>query len=184
VEVYVDEKGSVNQGWYACQVRSRAEKKVVQYLGERGFESFLPLMAVKSRWKDRVKVVDLPLFRGYVFARFTVERYASVLSIPGVATIVRHNGFPAAIRDDEIANLRRFAERLMNSAFDPEPVSRFVTGQRVRILAAPFDGKVEGVVTDLRRDQDADVFVGVDLVGQFVRIKVRAQELALVDSDI
>ncbi len=163
--------------WYACRIMSRAEKKVARYLEDRGIESFLPLVAVKSQLKDREKLVRLPLFGGYVFARFTMERYGDVLRTPRLATVVRSNGAPAAIPEEEIENVRRFAERLQYPGVDPEPVHQFVEGQRVRILAEPFDGRVEGVVLELREGRQVKVFVGVRLIGQSVRISVKAEDL-------
>jgi transcription antitermination factor NusG len=156
---------------------SRAEKKVAQYLEDHGVESFLPLLAVESQWKDRKKLVKLPLFRGYLFARFGNEQYGTVLRVRGLTTVVRHNDVPAVIADDEIENVRRFAARLADADVDPTPVHQFVEGQRVRILAKPFSGAVEGVVMDLREGRQVEVFVGVQLIGQFVRIKVKAGDL-------
>jgi transcription antitermination factor NusG len=177
-----DDGASARSRWYACQVMSRAEKKVARYLDDQGIESFVPLMSVESQWKDRKKIVELPLFRGYLFARFSLDRFGSVLRVPGIATVVRHNGAPAPIADEDIENVRRFAEHLAGAGLEPEPVRQFVEGQRVRILAAPFAGSVEGVVMDLRPGQNVEVFVGVQLIGQFVRIKVRAEDLEPVDS--
>lgn len=166
--------------WYACQVMSRAEKKVAQYLEDHGVESFLPLLAVENQWKDRKKIVKLPLFRGYLFARFGSQQFGTVLKVRGLTTVVRHNAVPAAISEEEIENVRRFAVRLGEADVDPTPVHQFVEGQRVRINAKPFNGTVEGVVMDLRPGRQVEVFVGVQLIGQFVRIKVKADDLETV----
>lgn len=167
--------------WYACQSMARAEKSIVRSLEGLGFEGFLPLMAVKSQWKDREKLVHLPLFRGYVFARFPVERYGEVLRVPRLSTVVRMNGVPAPIPEEEIENVRRFAERLARADLAPEPVHQFVEGQRVRILAPPFDGRVEGVVMEPRGGRGGGrsmtVYVGVHLIGQYLRMQVKAEDL-------
>jgi transcription antitermination factor NusG len=163
--------------WYACQVMSRAEKKAARYLVERGIETFVPMMSVVNQWKDRKKVVEVPLFRGYLFARFVPSQYGGVLRVPGVATVVRHNGAPASIPDREIENVRRLTTAIEAGDVDAEPVHRIGAGQRVRILAKPFDGNVEGVVVDLGAGRSVDVFVGVQLIGQFIRMKVRVDEL-------
>jgi len=63
--------------WYAVRTRSRHERKVRDQLIERQIETFLPLWDRWSRWKDRMKKVEAPLFSGYCFARFVVsERLA------------------------------------------------------------------------------------------------------------
>jgi hypothetical protein len=48
----------------------------------------LPLYRSSRQWSDRVKSLDLPLFAGYVFCRFTVDGRTQVLDTPGVGRIV------------------------------------------------------------------------------------------------
>ncbi len=64
--------------WYAIHTRSRHEKQVDLFLSERGIETFLPLVHTLSRWKDRKKYVDLPLFPGYMFVCTDKERLLDV----------------------------------------------------------------------------------------------------------
>jgi len=54
------------------------------------------------RLSDRVQVLEIPLFPGYVFARFDTRRMAPILRIPGVARAVGFGGKPAAIPASEI----------------------------------------------------------------------------------
>ena len=51
--------------WFAIWTRSRHERAVYDQLTERGIEAFLPTVASWSRWKDRKKKIDRPLFPGY-----------------------------------------------------------------------------------------------------------------------
>src|SRR3990172_6049569 len=53
--------------WYALYTRPRHEKAFAEQLAKREMEAFLPVREVLSRWKDRRKLVQLPLFPGYVF---------------------------------------------------------------------------------------------------------------------
>jgi transcription antitermination factor NusG len=55
--------------WYAVQTRARHEKKVAKQLQEKGATTFLPLVTQTHRWSDRRKVIELPLFPCYAFAR-------------------------------------------------------------------------------------------------------------------
>ena len=56
--------------WYALWTRSRHEQVVREQLEQKHIEAFLPTVARWSRWKDRKKKIDWPLFPGYCFARF------------------------------------------------------------------------------------------------------------------
>jgi transcription antitermination factor NusG len=69
--------------WYACYTRARHEKRVDEQLAERGLETYLPLLARERQWSDRRKVVEFPLFPGYVFCRFTLDELHEVLTVPG-----------------------------------------------------------------------------------------------------
>ncbi|HEV8316926.1 MAG TPA: transcription termination/antitermination NusG family protein, partial [Vicinamibacterales bacterium] len=56
--------------WFALWTRSRHEQVVREQLEQKGVEAFLPTVTRWSRWKDRKKKIDWPLFPGYCFARF------------------------------------------------------------------------------------------------------------------
>ena len=60
--------------WYAVWTRSRHEQVVRDQIARKHFDAFLPTITKWSRWKDRKKKVDWPLFPGYCFARFGPER--------------------------------------------------------------------------------------------------------------
>lgn len=51
--------------WYAVTTRSRHEKAVAEQLWQKEIECFLPLREVISKWKDRRKKVQFPLFPGH-----------------------------------------------------------------------------------------------------------------------
>ena len=61
----------------------RAEKMVYDQLVRREIEAFLPTVQRWSRWKDRKKKIDWPLFPGYCFARFDPTRTLPVLQVCG-----------------------------------------------------------------------------------------------------
>ena len=70
--------------WYAVRTRSRHEKRVHAQLAARpGIDVFLPLRERRSRWTDRVKRVQEPLFPGYCFARFCRPDRLRVLKAAG-----------------------------------------------------------------------------------------------------
>jgi transcriptional antiterminator RfaH len=134
--------------WYACYTRARAEKRVEQLLLERNIGAYLPTMTRERVWADRRKAVVFPLFPSYVFGRFELHELHHVLSVPGVATVVRVAGRLAPIRDDEIENIRRLAAGLAHTHQPPEH-QPFQEGQWVRVTGGPFLG-LEGAVIETR----------------------------------
>ncbi|MFM8535326.1 MAG: transcription termination/antitermination NusG family protein, partial [Acidimicrobiia bacterium] len=66
--------------WFAIWTRSRHEKIVRDQLAKKSnVDVFLPTIGKWSRWKDRKKKIDWPLFPGYVFARFVPDERIGVL---------------------------------------------------------------------------------------------------------
>jgi transcription antitermination factor NusG len=131
--------------WFAIQTRSRHEKAVARQLAIRGCDCFLPMYQARRRWSDRVKVVELPLFEGYLFCRLHLTRAFHVLSTPGVVRIVGTESSPTSIPDSEIIALQRIVE----SRLLAEPFTGIREGQMVRIEYGSLAG-VEGVVQAFR----------------------------------
>src|ERR1700737_4337084 len=88
--------------WFAIWTRSRHEQMVREQLDRKHFEAFLPTITRWSRWKDRKKKVDWPLFPGYCFARFDPADTLPILKCTGVVNIISFEGKPAAIPEFEL----------------------------------------------------------------------------------
>ena len=127
--------------WYALRVKSRREKHVAASACNKGFDAYLPLYACRHRWSDRFKLVELPLFPGYVFCRLNVARRLPVLTIPGVLHIVSIGKTPIPIDEVEIAAIRAATD----SKLSVEPYPFMQVGQRVRLQSGPLTG-FEGIL--------------------------------------
>lgn len=122
--------------WRALTVKSRREKLVAESLRNRGLEEFLPLYSSKRAWSDRTKILEMPLFPGYVFCRFPNTQRLLTVSTPGVTSVVSFGGQDAVVLDDEIENVRR----MLASGVPLEPWSYVRTGHVVEIHAGPLSG--------------------------------------------
>jgi transcription antitermination factor NusG len=165
--------------WYACYTRARHEKRVDEQLRERGIDSYLPLVPRLRQWKDRRKVVDWPLFPSYVFGRFALLDAHRVLSIPGVSTIVRLNGRPVPVPEEELENVRLFAKALRGGESELERRPFMEEGQWVEVLDGPFRG-VRGVVVQRRGRRR--VLIGVKAIGQGLEVNVDTGALRPIPS--
>ena len=94
--------------WYAIYTKPRWEKKVYGFLAEKGLEVYCPLNRVRKKWSDRVKWVEEPLFKSYVFVKLPEAALPSVRLVSGVVNFVYWLGKPAKIRDKEIDDIRKF----------------------------------------------------------------------------
>jgi transcription antitermination factor NusG len=160
--------------WYACYTRARHEKQVDRLLRERGFESFLPLIPRVSQWKDRRRLVEWPLFPSYVFGRFGLTDAHTVLAMPGVASLVRTNGRPAAIGDEELANVRLLLTGLATGAGQPEHRAFLAEGDWVEVMDGPFRG-LRGIVAERRNRRR--VLIGIREIGQGLEVDIETSAL-------
>jgi transcription antitermination factor NusG len=133
---------STTKRWFAVYTRPRWEKKVSKLLQEKGIESYCPLNKVHRKWSDRVKVIEEPLFKSYVFVKVTEEEKSSVRMTHGVVNFVYWLGKPALIKEKEIETIRRF----LNDHHDVEVRSIDIkTGKKVLVQSGILMGK-EGTV--------------------------------------
>jgi transcription antitermination factor NusG len=142
--------------WYALQVRPRFEKQVASTLASKGFEGFLPLYRNRSRWSDRIKEVELPLFSGYLFCRFDINKRLPILVTPGVMKVVGIGKIAHPVEDDEIAAL----QAITLSGLQAEPRSYLNIGEKVRIGIGPLAG-VEGILLGVKGSNRLIVSVGL-----------------------
>ena len=139
--------------WLALYTKPRWEKKVAQLLTQKGIESYCPLNKVRRKWSDRVKLVEEPLFKSYVFVRITDEGRTEVRMTEGVINFVYWNGKPAIVKDKEIQTIQRFLDEHENVRLEKLELQ---PGQQVRIIAGPLmdrDGKVVEVKNKVARVQ-------------------------------
>ena len=122
--------------WFAIWTRSRAEKAVADQLARKRIEVFLPTVKRWSRWKDRKKQIDWPLFPGYCFARFDPRGSLEVLKCEGVAKVICFDGKPAPIPHGEIEAIQRLVETELQ--FDPCPLLH--EGDLVEVTHGPLKG--------------------------------------------
>ena len=100
--------------WYAVYTRPRWEKKVAEYLLEKGIEHYCPLNKVVRQWSDRKKVVLEPVFKGYIFVKPVEEKKWEIRKIPGILNYVYWLGKPAQIKEQEILTIKKFLNEFDN----------------------------------------------------------------------
>lgn len=148
----------MSRKWLAVYTRPRWEKKVNQLLKEKGVESYCPLNKVRRKWSDRVKIVEEPLFKSYVFVKVNDEDRATVRMTAGAINFVYWQGKPAVIKEKEIAAIKKFLDEYEN--VEAKPIDLKIN-QRVRITTGTLMDQ-EGMVLDLHRKT---VKVAIDSLG-------------------
>ena len=153
--------------WHALYTRHKHEKTVHQLLTSKGFQTFLPLYQAAHRWKDRTKVLSLPLFPCYVFVQGGLERRLDIMTTPGIHSLVSSAGQPVAVPPEEIDALQRAVDSGLH--LEPHPFVR--CGEWVRVKAGPLAG-VEGIL--LRKKNLYRLVVSVQILGKAAAVEVDA----------
>ncbi len=158
---------SITPPWYALQVKVNREWAVTKSLINRGCEALCPSYRETRQWSDREKVLDVPLFRGYVFARFDASRPLQVLTNRGVTRIVGVGVVPTPVADEEIDAI----QAISRSDLVRCPVDYVGVGQKVVVTRGPLQGS-RGV---LMRIKNVDRFVvSISLLQRSVMVEVPA----------
>jgi transcription antitermination factor NusG len=166
----IDATSCDDSAWWALYTRHQHEKTVADMLTAKGFEVFLPLYESMRRWKDRKKMLSLPLFPCYVFVRGGLNRRLQVVTTPGVHMILFHGENVAMIPDDEIEVIRKTIE----GSYRVEPHPYLKVGERVRVIRGSLEG-VEGVL--LRKKNMCRLVLSVAMVAQSVAVEIDAADV-------
>jgi transcription antitermination factor NusG len=164
----------VSAKWYAVYTRPRWEKKVNDLLTKKGIESYCPLNRVRRKWSDRIKLVEEPLFKSYVFVKVEDEARTEVRMTDGVVNFVYWEGKPALIKEKEIQVIKRFLNEYENVELVKIELKK---EQRVRVTAGPLmdqEGKVIEIKNKVAR-------VAIDSLGYILVADIEKGKLRGVE---
>jgi len=162
--------------WWAVYTRHQHEKTAADMMKIKGLDVFLPVYDSVRRWRDRSKLLSLPLFPGYFFVRGTPMRRLQVLSTPGVHMILSQGDQAATIPEEEIQAIRRTVEG--NYRVEPHPFLK--CGQLVRVKCGSLSG-IEGILT--RKKSVFRLVLSVQMLAQSVAVEIDAADVEPVGSE-
>lgn len=93
--------------WYLIHTRQNWERKVVDYLEQKGIESYCPVKKVRRKWSDRIKTIEEPLFKAHVFVKIAPEQKAQVRMTDGVVNFAYLDGKASQIKERDIQALKK-----------------------------------------------------------------------------
>lgn len=157
--------------WFAVYTKSRHEKIVAEELWRRDLEVFLPLRIIMSKWKDRVKEVQFPLFPGYLFVNVEIkQRRLDILKVSSVVRIIGFNNQPIPIPTEQI----KAVKTLVFSELPYDPYPDVAVGDRIRIIRGPLRG-LEGTL--VQKKNRFRFVLAVDLIQQAVCCEIDAADV-------
>jgi transcription antitermination factor NusG len=155
--------------WYALHTQSNCERLVHEQLAAKGFEAFLPKIALWSRRGGVRRLVEMPMFRGYLFLHHAIDK-ASYVEVRKTRGLVRLLGEGwdrlAAIPEVEIDAIQRLMEMRLPAL--PHPYLR--EGARVRITRGPL-ADVEGILVRIKPNKGL-VVLSLHLLQRSVAVEI------------
>jgi transcription antitermination factor NusG len=161
--------------WYAIHTRANAEKKVMTKLGSKGVETYLPLFRETHQWKDRRKVIEIPLFPGYAFVRMSdsPENRISVLRTAGAVRILGTGAGIEPVPDYQLHGIRQLLTSRLG--FFEHPFLR--EGAWVRVRRGPLEG-VEGHL--IRSKAQSRLVLSVEILSRSVATEVELSDVEVI----
>jgi transcription antitermination factor NusG len=136
---------------------------------------FLPKITVKSKRKDRKKMIRVPLFPGYVFVRSDLRpnHHLDIVKTVGAVKLVGNNQGPISVPEETIESLK-----IMVASNQPvETGYEFSKGDRVMVVHGPFAGVI-GIFD--RYGGQGRIVVHIEALGQFAAVEVDVEDVEKV----
>lgn len=144
-----DEKSE--KQWFVLKTANKQEKAVSKSVSNFGIETWLPMKseARSVKYTMKKKVVQVPIFNGYVFVRVVpcAESWVGLSRIDGAISLIFGQHGAIIVSDKYMNDLRCLTE--VGSFNDLNDFPRYKNGERVSFpvgSAGVFEGVIEGYV--------------------------------------
>jgi len=158
------------KNWYVLNTLPRWEKKIVKILLQKGIENYCPLHKVQKQWSDRKKIVEEPLFKGFVFIKIEEPEKWKILDIEGIKSFIYWLGKPATVRDNEIDNIRKYLNEFPTAKSEPIEMEN---GQEVFIKQGILMD-YKGIILEIRNHK---ALVKIESMGISLSAEFKQDEL-------
>jgi len=163
--------------WFAVQTRSNYESRVHTWLGQEGISDLYPYYTRKVRWSDREKLIERPIFPGYVFVDIAdVLDRVRILRVPGICAILGAGRSLFSIPDFEIQQIRVLMSSPESLSQAIEGLYQAAVGDLVEITCGPMCG-LRGRVERAKKER---ILVRIDSMRASVPVQIHAHSVRLV----
>ena len=162
---------NLDKKWFIAQVKPNSYNSAIQNLERQGFETFLPIMEITQRKKNKFIVKNDYVFPGYMFVCFGLHTlsWTKINSTYGVSKILAFNKKPSEVSSHLILELKRRYQINTN----PTDKVNLQKGDSIKFYAGPFVdliAKVESV------DKNNRIWVLLESMDAKHRLKIKNVE--------
>lgn len=159
-------------GWYLIYTRPLREKKVADQLLNENIEAYLPTIRTLRQWKDRKKIIEVPLFPSYIFVFLQkLQHYYAGLNVDGALSYVKFGKHVARVEDKLVDDLRMMVDGGANLEVVQES---FQPRQTLIIKEGPLSGLSCEMVKHKGQEK---ILVRVNLLNRFILADLPASHL-------
>lgn len=159
--------------WYVIYTKSRQECVVARMLEEKKVEYYLPLQKNLRHWKDRMKWVEMPLIKSYIFVKLGDDKeYMKVLRTDGVVTFITFEGKAAIVPEYQIEALKLLLASEKELEVTTENLEE---GDPIEVKAGPLKG-LNGKLVQFKNKQK--VKVEVEHIRQAILVDINMKYLS------
>lgn len=160
--------------WFALLTRSNFEKKVSDQVAKKKIDVFLPRTRKPSRRKDRTRIIEVPLFPGYLFVRssFDPSHQLAILKTPGAVRLLGNGQDPTPVPDTQINALK------IMTAADTELITgsclHLEKGDPVLVCEGPMAGVTGEFFSHRGRGR---VIIQIPVLGRYAGVEIDADHV-------
>ncbi len=160
--------------WYACYTKPRAEKITHLRLLQSEIECYLPLQRTRKKWSDRLKWVNEPLFRSYIFVRVANSDFSKVLHTDGIVRFIKFERNAVPIPETQIEAIRMLLGQDIEFEVTTDKIK---PGQAIEVQVGPLIG-LRGELVEYRGKKK--VLVRLGEIGQGILVTIGPEYLAKI----
>lgn len=166
----------VAESWYVIHTKPRQEQRALSNLQQQGYQCYLPMIAIEKLSRERLHVIQEPLFPRYLFISLDASRYGQnwspIRSTWGVSGLVSFGSEPAKINSGLIDLLRQQEQGLSE-----DPQRLFAKGETLLVADGPFSG-LQAVYQMASGENRAMVLI--ELMGKSAQMQIAPASLRKV----
>ena len=160
--------------WYLVQCKPGESFRALAHLENQGYVCFHPTHPVKRKVRGEIQIRIDALFPHYLFVLLDKnDNWGPLRSTRGVNCLVRFNGVPASLSEQQIENLRQ----LCATFYQKQEAPLYQVGDRVVIQDTCFKD-LEAIITATKGDER--VILLLNLCNQTQHIEFPTTAITLV----
>lgn len=170
---------TTDKKWYQIYTRPNSEKKLYEKITLLGAEAYLPLRKIRKQWSDRVKTIEEPAFKSYMFAKLTSAEMRKIEKLSEFCFFVSYGGGNKSLSQRIFPNITDNTISMITKVLASFPETelhqnRLVEGERVLISSGNLFG-YQGILLESPEGKKANiekVAVEIEGLNQSLLVKI------------